>query len=115
MMEPLDKHNVKATFFMTGGFVSDNPECVKTLVEKAVSYTHLDVYKRQSKDRSLRKQVFRGVYDSYKKWSNTVSMMYISKLKNDTFYARVRKYDSARAVSYTHLDVYKRQVSGLGL
>ena len=43
-----------------------------------------------SKDRSLRKQVFRGVYDSYKKWSNTVSMMYISKLKNDTFYARVR-------------------------
>ena len=34
MMETLDKHNVKATFFMTGGFVSDNPECVKTLVEK---------------------------------------------------------------------------------
>lgn len=34
MMETLDKHNVKATFFMTGGFVSDNPEYVKTLVEK---------------------------------------------------------------------------------
>lgn len=34
MMETLDKHNVKATFFMTGGFVSDNPECVKALVEK---------------------------------------------------------------------------------
>ena len=34
MMETLDKHNVKATFFMTGGVVSDNPECVKTLVEK---------------------------------------------------------------------------------
>ena len=34
VMETLDKHNVKATFFMTGGFVSDNPECVKTLVEK---------------------------------------------------------------------------------
>ena len=34
MMVTLDKHNVKATFFMTGGFVSDNPECVKTLVEK---------------------------------------------------------------------------------
>lgn len=34
MMETLDKHNVKATFFMTGGFVNDNPECVKTLVEK---------------------------------------------------------------------------------
>lgn len=37
MMETLDKHNVKATFFMTGGFVSDNPECVKTLVEKGMS------------------------------------------------------------------------------
>lgn len=34
VMETLDKHNVKATFFMTGGFVSDNPEYVKTLVEK---------------------------------------------------------------------------------
>lgn len=58
-----------------------------------------------SKDRSLRKQVFRGVYDSYKKWSNTVSMMYISKLKNDTFYARVRKYDSARAMYLSDGDI----------
>ena len=58
-----------------------------------------------SKDRSLRKQVFRGVYDSYKKWSNTVSMMYISKLKNDTFYARVRKYDSARAMYLSGGDI----------
>lgn len=34
IMEILDKHKVKVTFFMTGGWVEDNPECVKCLVEK---------------------------------------------------------------------------------
>ncbi len=34
IMDILDKHNVKVTFFMTGGWVADNPDCVKTLVEK---------------------------------------------------------------------------------
>ena len=58
-----------------------------------------------SKDRSLRKQVFRAVYDSYKKWSNTVSTMYTSKLKNDVFYARVRKYDSPRAMYLADGDI----------
>lgn len=34
IMEILDKHDVKVTFFMTGGWVENYPECVKTLVEK---------------------------------------------------------------------------------
>lgn len=34
IMEVLDKHNVKTTFFMTGEWVEKYPECVKTLVEK---------------------------------------------------------------------------------
>lgn len=34
IMEVLDKHDVKTTFFMTGDWVSTYPECVKTLVEK---------------------------------------------------------------------------------
>lgn len=34
IMDILDKHKVKVTFFMTGGWVDENPECVKTLVEK---------------------------------------------------------------------------------
>lgn len=34
IMEILDKHQVHVTFFMTGGWVEDYPECVKTLVEK---------------------------------------------------------------------------------
>ena len=34
IMEILDKHEVKTTFFMTGEWVEKYPECVKTLVEK---------------------------------------------------------------------------------
>jgi peptidoglycan/xylan/chitin deacetylase (PgdA/CDA1 family) len=34
IMEILDKHNVKVTFFMTGGWIETYPDCVKTLVEK---------------------------------------------------------------------------------
>lgn len=34
IMEILDKHNVKTTFFMTGGWVESYPDCVKQLVEK---------------------------------------------------------------------------------
>ena len=33
-MDILDKHKVKVTFFMTGGWVEANPDCVKQLVEK---------------------------------------------------------------------------------
>jgi polysaccharide deacetylase family sporulation protein PdaB len=34
IMDVLDAHNVKVTFFMTGGWIETYPECVKTLVEK---------------------------------------------------------------------------------
>ena len=34
IMEILDKHNVKTTFFMTGEWVEKYPECVKVLAEK---------------------------------------------------------------------------------
>lgn len=34
IMDTLDKHNIKVTFFMTGGWVEDNPECVKELVKR---------------------------------------------------------------------------------
>ena len=50
IIEILDKHNVKATFFMTGEWVEKYPECVKTLVEKGHdlgnhSTTHPDMTK----------------------------------------------------------------------
>lgn len=34
IMRILDEHNIKVTFFMTGEWVEDNPECVKELVQK---------------------------------------------------------------------------------
>ena len=34
IIDTLDKHEVKTTFFMTGEWVGKNPECVKLLVEK---------------------------------------------------------------------------------
>lgn len=34
IMEVLEKHQIKVTFFMTGGWVEDNPDCVKYLVGK---------------------------------------------------------------------------------
>ncbi len=34
IMDVLDKHEVKTTFFMTGDWVEKYPECVKTLVKK---------------------------------------------------------------------------------
>ena len=34
IIEILDKHNLKTTFFMTGEWVEKYPDCVKTLVEK---------------------------------------------------------------------------------
>lgn len=50
------------------------------------------------KDRSLRKQVFCGVYDTYAKWGNTISSIFVSNLKQESFYAKMRKYPSVRAM-----------------
>lgn len=55
---------------------------------------YIDMLK--STDRSMRKQAFFGVYDTYKKWGNTVTATYLAQLKRDNFYAKVRKYSSAR-------------------
>ena len=55
----------------------------------------------KSKDRSLRKQVFRDMYGTYKKWGNTIATTYISHLKQERFYAKMRNYSSVRAM---HLD-----------
>ena len=50
------------------------------------------------KDRSLRKQVFRGVYHTYAKWGNTIAAVFVSNLKQEYFYAKMRKYPSVRAM-----------------
>ncbi len=55
----------------------------------------------QDKDRNLRKQVFREMYDTYKKRGNTIATIFTSQLKQENFKAKVRNYASVRAM---HLD-----------
>ena len=50
----------------------------------------------QSKDRKLRKQVFRNVYDTYRKNGNTITAIFNSQLKQESFYAKVRNFTSVR-------------------
>ena len=68
-------------------------------INVAVSYTHLDVYKRQV-------YLYRDEQDDGKKLRRR-------KMYNDTWeqdYMEFVEGNSLTPVSYTHLDVYKRQV-----
>ena len=66
-----------------------------------VSYTHLDVYKRQDIDRSMTENVkrYRLGMEQFKEYVE----MWIHEIK--------LPIASLTPVSYTHLDVYKRQGS----
>ena len=55
----------------------------------------------QEKDRSMRKEAFRGLYKEYQKRSNTVAAIFTAQLKQEYFYAKMRNYPSVRAM---HLD-----------
>ena len=75
-----------------------------------VSYTHLDVYKRQEQDRPLPQSVEKltsfvnllilGSFFSCERWHSNNSFLDI----------QTGLLHGISAVSYTHLDVYKRQV-----
>ena len=52
----------------------------------------------ESKDRSLRKEVFCGLYGEYKKHANSVAAMFQAQLKQENFYAKVRNFPSVRAM-----------------
>ena len=67
---------------------------------KPVSYTHLDVYKRQV---LLTHNAARSAVDRINGFTDT-----IKKNKN---YKILASADTQGPVSYTHLDVYKRQAS----
>ena len=68
---------------------------VKICASKAVSYTHLDVYKRQVCGSSSQQEAdrFTGNQDE-------------SELEAGLMWQKLHR---ASTVSYTHLDVYKRQ------
>jgi len=50
----------------------------------------------ESKDRSVREAAFKGMYDTYGKFINTFASTLIGDVKKNNFYAKIRKYDSAR-------------------
>ena len=85
----------------------------------SVSYTHLDVYKRQLDDGSIaagiaKRRIFPCCFGSALKMQGVdelleiVSQFSLQKIYPAQFGARVFKI-SRDPVSYTHLDVYKRQ------
>ncbi|MFC4767364.1 oligoendopeptidase F [Effusibacillus consociatus] len=50
----------------------------------------------ESKDRRVRKDAFEALYETYRKQKNTLAAILHASIKKDVFYARVRKYESAR-------------------
>lgn len=50
----------------------------------------------ESADRRVRRDAFKAVYDTYGKFRNTFASTLSGNVKKDNFYARVRKYSSAR-------------------
>jgi oligoendopeptidase F len=53
----------------------------------------------ESKDRSVRKAAFEAMYGTYGKHRNTVAAIHSASVKKDVFYARVRRYESARQMA----------------
>ena len=67
-----------------------------------VSYTHLDVYKRQVLDRMRENTTYVRNIKKY-----LLAALYNAPVTMDSYYTSLVSHDP---VSYTHLDVYKRQI-----
>ena len=70
-----------------------------------VSYTHLDVYKRQVHHRAVRGGAYNRPRQIRQPDRDMCRRVFASLLPR-----RARFLHGVEAVSYTHLDVYKRQV-----
>lgn len=59
----------------------------------------------ESGDRRVREEAFKAVYNTYDKFKNTFASTLSGQVKRNRFYAKVRKYDSARqaALSKNHI------------
>lgn len=53
----------------------------------------------ESKDRRVRKDAFNALYDTYKKYKNTIAAALSAQVKKDIFFAKVRKFNSALEAS----------------
>lgn len=53
----------------------------------------------ENSDRSIREQAFKNLYGVYEKYKNTLAAVYQASVKKDVFYAKARKYSSAREMA----------------
>ena len=53
----------------------------------------------QSKDRRVRKDAFEAMYAPYINYKNTLAALYTANLKQESFYAKARKYPSSMAMN----------------
>lgn len=71
----------------------------------------------ESKDRRVREDAFKAVYETYGEFQNTFAATLSGNIKADNFVAKVRKYDSARqaALDNNHIpeEVYDNLVSAV--
>ena len=71
----------------------------------------------ESPDRRVRQDAFTGLYSSYQKLINTLGASLGASVKKDIFYARVRKYPSAREASLDQdnvpAEVYDRLIEAV--
>lgn len=68
----------------------------------------------ESTNRRVRQDAFHALYDTYKRYKNTIAASLSAQVKKDIFYAKVRKYDSALQSSLDQdnitVDVYTNLV-----
>lgn len=68
----------------------------------------------ESSDRRVRMDAFKALYDTYKKYKNTLAATLSSQVKKDIFFAKVRKYNSALEASLdkdnVSVDVYNNLI-----
>ncbi|KPU27793.1 oligopeptidase PepB [Caloranaerobacter sp. TR13] len=71
----------------------------------------------ESKDRRVRKDTFKGLYDTYNKYRNTFAVTLSANIKKDIFYSKVRKYNSsleaALDVNNIPIDVYDNLIKAV--
>ena len=73
---------------------------IKDENDKIVEVTNSNYNKYlESKNRRVRKSVFNSVYKFYKEHINTISTLYINKVKEDSLISKTRNYDSSLEMS----------------
>lgn len=89
----------QSTFSMLNNADIKFPEIINEDGEK-VEITHgRFVPLLMSTDRRVRKDTFKGLYDTYKEYKNTFATTLSGDVKKNIFYSKIRKYNSAMEAS----------------